>query len=128
MAKKIVSTSEAPAAIGPYSQAVQAGSLLFVSGQIPIDPRTGELVSGNIAEQTTRVMQNIKVITEAAGSSMDAILKCTIYLKNMSDFGVVNEVYGGYFTQAPPARATVEVSTLPKNVEIEIDAIAEIAG
>lgn len=126
MAKKIVSTSKAPAAIGPYSQAVQAGSLLFVSGQIPIDPGTGELVTGDIAAQTTRVMQNIKAIIEAADATMDSIVKCTIYLKSMSAFAAVNQTYGGYFTQAPPARATVEVSTLPKNVDVEIDAIAAI--
>ncbi len=127
MAKQIVSTKNAPAAIGPYSQAVRSGSLLFVSGQIPIDPATGEVIEGDIQAQTERVMQSIAAIVEAGGGSLASIVKCTIYLKDMADFAQVNKIYGGFFDANPPARATVEVSTLPKNVELEIDAIAEIS-
>jgi 2-iminobutanoate/2-iminopropanoate deaminase len=122
--KKIVHTTDAPLAIGPYSQAVEAGGFLFVSGQIPLDPKTGNLVQGDIKEQTRRVMENAKTILAAAGCGMDQVVKATIYLKNMSDFVVVNEVYGGYFPSSPPARATVEVSGLPKGTTVEIDFIA----
>ncbi|MCZ6818963.1 MAG: RidA family protein [Calditrichaeota bacterium] len=128
MAKKVISTSNAPQAIGPYSQAIQAGPMLFVSGQIALDPASGDLVSGDVQAQTKRVMENIKAVVEAAGGSLDSIVKCTIFLKNMSDFARVNEVYGSYFDEAPPARATVEVSQLPKEVEVEIDAIAHIVS
>ncbi len=128
MAKKVISTPNAPQAIGPYSQAIQAGPMLFVSGQIALDPASGDLVSGDVQAQTKRVMENIKAVVEAAGGSLDSIVKCTIFLKNMSDFARVNEVYGSYFDEAPPARATVEVSQLPKEVEVEIDAIAHIVS
>lgn len=128
MAKKVISTPNAPQAIGPYSQAIQAGPMLFVSGQIALDPASGDLVSGDVQAQTKRVMENIKAVVEAAGGSLDSIVKCTIFLKNMSDFARVNEVYGSYFDEAPPARATVEVSQLPKDVEVEIDAIAHIVS
>lgn len=128
MAKKVISTPNAPQAIGPYSQAIQAGPMLFVSGQIALDPASGDLVSGDVQAQTIRVMENIKAVVEAAGGSLDSIVKCTIFLKNMSDFARVNEVYGSYFDEAPPARATVEVSQLPKDVEVEIDAIAHIVS
>lgn len=128
MAKKVISTPNAPQAIGPYSQAIQAGPMLFVSGQIALDPASGDLVSGDVQAQTKRVMENIKAVVEAAGGSLDSIVKCTIFLKNMSDFARVNEVYGSYFDKAPPARATVEVSQLPKEVEVEIDAIAHIVS
>ena len=128
MAKKVISTSNAPQAIGPYSQAIKAGPMLFVSGQIALDPASGDLVSGDVQAQTKRVMENIKAVVEAAGGSLDSIVKCTIFLKNMSDFARVNEVYGSYFDEAPPARATVEVSQLPKEVEVEIDAIAHIVS
>ncbi|RMF57617.1 MAG: RidA family protein [Calditrichaeota bacterium] len=124
MAKKAISTSEAPAAIGPYSQAIAAGPFLFVSGQIALDPGTGDLVDGDVRAQTQRVMENIRGVLEAAGSSLDAVVKCTIYLKNLADFGSVNETYARFFTAEPPARATVEVSRLPKGVDVEIDAIA----
>jgi len=124
MSKKVISTSKAPQAIGPYSQAVRAGSWLFVSGQIALDPATGEVVAGDVQSQTKRVMENIKGILDAAGRSLNSIVKCTIYLNNLANFGVVNEVYGSYFDDAPPARATVEVSGLPKGVDVEIDATA----
>ncbi len=123
-AKKIVKTSDAPQAIGPYSQAVEAGGFVFVSGQIPIDPKTGSVVQADIKEQTHLVMENAKKILAAAGCQMSAVVKSTIYLKSMSDFAVVNEVYGGYFPSDPPARATVEVSRLPKDVSVEMDFVA----
>jgi 2-iminobutanoate/2-iminopropanoate deaminase len=122
--KKIVHTSDAPPAIGPYSQAVEAGGFLFVSGQIPLDPKTGNLVHGDIKDQTKQVMENAKAILAAAGCGMDQVVKATIYLKNIGDFAVVNEVYGAYFPSNPPARATVEVSRLPKETTVEIDVIA----
>lgn len=121
MPRKIIKTNEAPQAIGPYSQAVGAGGLVFVSGQIPIDPKTGNLVQADIKTQTKQVMENGKAILAASGCSMAQVVKATIYLKNISDFGSVNEVYGGYFPSDPPARATVEVSRLPKDVAVEID-------
>ncbi len=124
MSKKIISTSNAPQAIGPYSQAVQAGSWLFVSGQIALEPATGEVIAGDIQSQTKRVMDSIKNILAAAGGSLNSIVKCTIYLDNLENFSVVNEVYGSYFNETPPARATVEVSGLPKGVAVEIDATA----
>lgn len=124
MSKKIISTENAPQAIGPYSQAVQAGNLLFLSGQIALEPQTGVLVQGDIKAQTKRVMENLKGVVEAAGASLGHIVKCTIFLKNMEDFAAVNEIYGSYFQSEPPARATVAVSTLPKDVDVEIDAIA----
>ncbi len=122
--KKIIKTSDAPQAIGPYSQAVEAGGFVYVSGQIPLDPKTGSVVQGDIREQTRRVMENAKSILAAAGCSMNNVVKTMIYLKNMADFAAVNEVYGGYFPSDPPARATVEVSRLPKEVSLEMDFIA----
>ena len=122
--KKIIKTADAPQAIGPYSQAVEAGGFVFVSGQIPIDPKTGNVVQADIREQTHLVMENTKKILAAAGCQMSAVVKSTVYLKNMSDFAVVNEVFGSYFPSDPPARATVEVSRLPKDVSIEIDFVA----
>lgn len=124
--RQAVSTPSAPAAIGPYSQAVRAGSLLFVSGQIPIDPATGMLVEGDIAEQTHRVFHNIKAILEAAGTSLDNVVRATVYLADMNDFGMVNEVYGGYFSTPAPARATVQAARLPKDARVEIDVIATL--
>jgi 2-iminobutanoate/2-iminopropanoate deaminase len=124
MARKVVATSDAPKAIGPYSQAVEAGGFVFVSGQIPIDPKTGNVVQSDIKTQTEQVMKNARAIIAAAGCSMKNVVKATLYLRNMADFGVVNEVYGGYFPSDPPARATVEVSRLPKDVAIEMDFIA----
>jgi 2-iminobutanoate/2-iminopropanoate deaminase len=128
MPKKVISTNKAPQAIGPYSQAIQAGPFLFVSGQISIDPATGELVLGDIQSQTRRVMENIQGVLEAVGSSLNSVVKTTIYLKNLDDFTTVNEVYGSYFKEAPPARATVEVSGLPKGVGVEIEAVAYLEG
>jgi len=122
--KNIIKTMDAPQAIGPYSQAVEANGFVFVSGQIPLDPKTGNIVAGDIREQTKRVMENGKAILAAAGCAMSDVVKSTIYLKDMGDFTRVNEVYGGYFSADPPARATVEVSKLPKDVAVEIDFIA----
>ncbi|MFQ5636538.1 MAG: RidA family protein [bacterium] len=123
MNRKIISTPKAPGAIGPYSQAVHAGSFLFISGQISINPATAELELGDIQTQTKRVMNNIQAIVEEAGGSMNNVVKTTIFLKNLSDFNIVNEVYAGYFETEPPARATVEVSGLPKGVGVEIEAV-----
>ena len=125
MVKKIIRTERAPQAIGPYSQAVRIGNLLFISGQIPLD-RSGRIVEGGIRVQTQRVMENIRAIVEGAGGRMDDIVKTTVYLKDMDDFQDFNEVYGEFFPEDPPARATVEVSNLPKGVGIEIEAIAWI--
>lgn len=122
--KKIIKTDDAPKAIGPYSQAIEAGGFIFVSGQIPLDPGTGELVQGDIRVQARRVMENAKAVLAASGCSMANVVKATIFLKSMTDFAAVNEVYGGYFPAMPPARATVEVSRLPKDAAVEIDFIA----
>jgi 2-iminobutanoate/2-iminopropanoate deaminase len=122
--KQPVSTSAAPAAIGPYSQAVKAAGLVFLSGQIPLDPATGQMVEGDIAAQTERVMKNLAAVLEAAGSSFDDVVRTTIFLTNLGDFQAVNETYGRYFKGVPPARATVQVAALPKGAKVEIDAIA----
>jgi len=124
MTRKIVKTMDAPQAIGPYSQAVEAGGFVFVSGQIPLDSKTGNVIQGDIASQTKIVMNNARAILMAAECSMSKVVKTTIYLKNMADFASVNEVYGGFFPVDPPARATVEVSRLPKDVAVEMDFIA----
>lgn len=125
--KKIISTSEAPAAIGPYSQAVRSGNFLFCSGQIPLDPKSGQIVSGDIATQTRRVLDNVGAVLKAEGLTFENIVKTTIFLTDLGDFQAVNETYGSYFKQQPPARSTVEVSALPKgaNVEIEVIAVAD---
>lgn len=120
----VIATDQAPAAIGPYSQAVQAGGLLFCSGQIPLDPATGELVSGDIRLETRRVMENLKGVLQAAGCDFGQVVRTTIYLVDMADFPVVNEVYGDYFPEVKPARATVAVAALPRGVRVEIDAVA----
>ena len=126
--KQIVATDKAPAAIGPYSQAVVHNGLVFCSGQIPLDPATGQLVEGGVEQQTEQVMRNLGAVLEAAGASFDTVLKTTIYLKDMGSFNAVNEIYGRRFTAGtPPARATVEVARLPKDVLVEIDAIAAVA-
>ncbi|NUR55498.1 MAG: RidA family protein [Acidobacteria bacterium] len=125
--RQAISSPSAPKAIGPYSQAVKAGNLLFVSGQVPIDPATGDLVSGDIAAQTHRVFQNIGQILAAAGASFDAVVRSTVYLLDMNDFARMNEVYGTYFTSPAPARATVQVARLPKDAKVEIDVIAVLA-
>lgn len=119
-----VSTEHAPKAIGPYSQAVRAGGFVFCSGQIPLDPATGQIVEGDVGAQTTRVMENLRAVLAAGDSSFDAVVKTTIFLKDLNDFAAVNAVYGGYFKGAPPARATVEVSRLPRDVRVEIDMVA----
>ena len=124
MEKKIIKTGDAPQAIGPYSQAIEAGGFVFISGQIPLDPKTGNQVQGDIKDQTRQVMENAKAILSAAGCGMSQVVKATIYLKNMSDFSAVNEIYGGYFITDPPARAAVEVSRLPKDEAIEMDFVA----
>jgi len=121
---KVVATDQAPAAIGPYSQAVQAGGLLFCSGQIPLDPVTGELVSGDIRQETERVMENLRGVLTAAGCGFEQVVRTTIYLVDMADFPVVNEVYGNYFPSMKPARATVAVAALPRGARVEIDAVA----
>ena len=122
--KKIISTNEAPAAVGPYSQAVRAGSLVFCAGQIPLDPKTAQIVSQDIGEQTRRVLDNITAVLKAEGLTFEHIVKTTIFLTDLNDFQTVNEIYGSYFKQAPPARSTVQVSALPKGARVEIEAIA----
>ncbi|HET9367690.1 MAG TPA: RidA family protein [Candidatus Udaeobacter sp.] len=122
--KKIISTSEAPGAIGPYSQAIRSGNFLFCSGQIPLDPKTGQIVPGDIAAQTRRVLDNIAAILKAEGLTFDHVVKTTIFLTNLGDFQTVNEIYGSYFEQDPPARSTVEVSALPKGANVEIEVVA----
>jgi 2-iminobutanoate/2-iminopropanoate deaminase len=125
--KKQVNTSSAPAAIGPYSQGVIAGNLLFVSGQIPINPADGSLVSDSLESQANQVFENLRAIIQEAGTSFEHVLKLTIYLTDLENFAAVNKVIENYFSQPYPARATVEVSRLPKDVEVEIDAIVELA-
>lgn len=124
--RQAVSTPSAPRAIGPYSQGVRAGSLLFVSGQVPIDPATGNLVDGDIAAQTRRVFQNIGEILKAGGASFDHVVRTTVFLADMNDFAAMNDVYGTFFSSPFPARATVQVSRLPKDARIEIDVIAAL--
>jgi len=124
MEKQVVNTDRAPAAIGPYSQALKVGEMVFVSGQIPIDPTTGDIVQGDIKAQTRQVLTNLNAVLKAAGSSLEEAVKTTVYITNMDEFAQVNEVYSEFFKDQPPARACVEVSRLPKGVAIEIDAIA----
>ncbi len=121
-----VQTSQAPSAIGPYSQAVRSGSWVFVSGQIPIDPATGDLVSGDIRVQTERVLKNIQAIVEAAGGTMRSVVKTTVFLADLGHFQAMNETYGRFFAELPPARATVQVARLPRDVLVEIDCIATV--
>src|SRR5919107_5347235 len=125
--KQIVETGEAPRAIGPYSQAVVAGGLVFSSGQIPIDPATGEFVPGGIREQTEQVLRNLSKVLEAAGSGLGRVLKTTVFLADMNDFAAMNEVYATFFTQEPPARSTVQAARLPRDARVEIDVVA-LAG
>jgi len=122
--REVIATEQAPQAIGPYSQAIRAQGLIFTSGQIAIDPATAQIIAGDVSAQTERVLKNLAAILQTSGSSMAKVLRCTVFLKNMGDFAAMNEVYGRYFKQAPPARSTVEVARLPKDVLIEIDAIA----
>ena len=122
--KDRVQTDDAPKAIGPYSQAIKANGLVFTSGQIPLDPQTMQIIEGGVREQTERVMNNLKAVLEAAGSSFDRVVKTTVFLADLNDFADMNEVYGRFFGDAPPARSTVEVARLPRDVRVEIDAIA----
>jgi 2-iminobutanoate/2-iminopropanoate deaminase len=122
--KEPISTKSAPAAIGPYSQAIRAGGFVFLSGQIPLDPATGQIVPGDILAQTERVMKNLAAVLEAAGCTFDDVVRTTIYLVDLGDFQVVNETYGRSFKSAPPARATVQVAALPRGARVEIDAVA----
>jgi 2-iminobutanoate/2-iminopropanoate deaminase len=119
--KEIIATEKGPKAIGPYSQAVKANGFIFTAGQIPFDPATGQLLEGDVARQTARVLENLKAIVEAAGSSLDRAVKATVYLKDMNDFAAMNEVYARYFPKEPPARSTVEAARLPRDVRVEID-------
>ncbi|MDQ3200258.1 MAG: RidA family protein [Verrucomicrobiota bacterium] len=122
--KKIVSTSDAPAAIGPYSQAIRSGSMLYCAGQIPLDPATGQIVPGDIGEQTKRVLENVAAILKAEHLCFDHVIKTTVFLTSMDDFQAMNEIYGTYFRENPPARSTVAVSALPKGAKVEIEVIA----
>jgi 2-iminobutanoate/2-iminopropanoate deaminase len=124
--RQAVSTPAAPAAIGPYSQAVRAGSLLFVSGQIPLDPETGAMVEGDIAAQTHRVFLNLKAILEAAGSSLDRVVRVGVFLADLNDFAAMNDVYATYFSSPAPARATIQAARLPRDARVEIDLVAEL--
>lgn len=122
--KDVISTEKGPKAIGPYSQAIRANGFIFISGQVAFDPATGQLVEGDVAKQTARVLDNLKAIIEAAGSSLEKTIKATVFLKDMNDFAAMNEVYGRYFSHQPPARSTVEVARLPRDVRVEIDLIS----
>ena len=125
--KTVVHSDEAPKAIGPYSQAIKAGNLLFCSGQIPLDPKTGEMVgASDVRAQARQVMANLEAVLKAGGASFASVVKTTIYLKDLADFGAVNEIYGGHFQEAPPARATVQVAGLPRGALVEIDAVAVV--
>jgi len=122
--RDVIATEQAPKAIGPYSQAIRALGLIFTSGQVAIDPATQQVVAGDVSAQTERVLKNLAAILQTSGSSLEKVLRCTVFLKNMGDFNAMNEVYGRYFKQSPPARSTVEVARLPKDVLVEIDVIA----
>lgn len=122
--KDVISTDRGPKAIGPYSQAIRANGFIFVSGQVPFDPATGQIIEGDTARQTARVLDNLRAIAEAAGSSLDRAVKVGVFLKDMNDFQAMNEVYGRYFGKNPPARTTVEIARLPRDVRVEIDLIA----
>ncbi|MCH7761427.1 RidA family protein [candidate division TA06 bacterium] len=128
MGKEIIQTNKAPKAIGPYSQGIKVGDLLLTAGQIPIHPETGEIEEGDIRAQTERVMKNLNGVLEGAGGRMEDIVKTTVYMTDLKDFGEMNEVYGNFFQKDPPARSTVEVRNLPKGVKVEIDAIAYITS
>ncbi len=122
--RDVIATKDGPQAIGPYSQAIKANGFVFTAGQVALDPATMQVVGGGVAEQTERVMKNLVAILKAAGTDPARVVRCTVFLKNMNDFAAMNEVYGKYFTSAPPARSTVEVARLPKDVLVEIDVIA----
>jgi 2-iminobutanoate/2-iminopropanoate deaminase len=122
--RDVIATKDAPQAIGPYSQAIRANGFVFVSGQVAIDPSTQQVISGDVAAQTERVLKNLSAILKAAGSGLEKVVRCGVFLKNMGDFAAMNEIYGRHFSTAPPARSTVEVARLPKDVLVEIDVIA----
>jgi 2-iminobutanoate/2-iminopropanoate deaminase len=122
--RDVIATAQAPQAIGPYSQAIRAQGLIFTSGQVAIDPATQQVIAGDISAQTDRVLKNLAAVLQASGSALEKVLRCTVFLKNMGDFAAMNEVYGRYFKNAPPARSTVEVARLPKDTLVEIDVIA----
>jgi len=124
--KEVVFTAHAPKAIGPYSQAIKANGLLFLSGQVALDPQTGEFVGSDVRQQTERVFENIKGVLEAAGANLNHVVKTTVFLKDMNDFAAMNEVYARYFTAAPPARSTVQAARLPKDALVEIEVIASL--
>ena len=126
MIRETISTDKAPKAIGPYEQAIKVGGFIYTAGQIPIDPKTGNLIAGNMGEQTRQVLENLKAVLEAAGSSLDKVVKVTVFLKNMADFGALNEIYAEYLGNAKPARSTVAVADLPRGALVEIDFIASI--
>jgi 2-iminobutanoate/2-iminopropanoate deaminase len=126
MNKVAVATDKAPKAIGPYEQAIKVGDFVYASGQIPLDPKTGNLVAGAIAEQTRQVLENLKAVVEAGGSSLDRVVKATVFLKNIADFAAMNEVYAEYLGQAKPARSTVAVADLPRGALVEIDLVATV--
>jgi 2-iminobutanoate/2-iminopropanoate deaminase len=126
MNKEAIATERAPQAIGPYEQAIKVGNLIFTAGQIPIDPRTGNLVSGGIKEQAAQVLENLKAVLEAGGSSLDRVVKATVFLKNISDFAAMNEIYAEYLANSKPARSTVAVADLPRGALIEIDLVATL--
>lgn len=125
--RQVIATENAPAAVGPYSQAIKANGFVYTAGQIPLDPATGNIVEGDIQAQAHRALQNLQAVLEAAGSNLGNVVKTTVFLQNMDDFGAMNEVYGRFFEQAPPARSAVEVARLPLGVHIEIEAVA-LAG
>ncbi|HKZ01927.1 MAG TPA: RidA family protein [Pyrinomonadaceae bacterium] len=124
--KHRIQTPNAPQAIGPYSQAIKAGGFIFASGQVAIDPKTGQFVEGGIAEQTEQVLKNVAAVLEAAGSGLDKVVKTTVFLANMEEFAAMNEAYGKFFADDPPARATVQAARLPRDARVEIEAIAEL--
>jgi 2-iminobutanoate/2-iminopropanoate deaminase len=126
--KQVIETKDAPQAIGPYSQAIAAGGLVFASGQIPIDPATGKFVDGGVAEQTEQVIKNLSAVLNAAGTDLSRVVKTTVFLADMNDFVAMNEVYGRFFSEEPPARATVQAAGLPRDARVEIDAIALLAN
>jgi 2-iminobutanoate/2-iminopropanoate deaminase len=126
MNKQAVTTDNAPKAIGPYQQAIKVGEFIYTAGQIPIDPKTGNFVAGGVVEQTRQVLENLKAVLEAGGSSLDRVVKATVFLKNMSDFGAMNEVYAEYLGAAKPARSTVAVAELPRGALVEIDLVATV--
>jgi len=126
MIRETISTDQAPKAIGPYAQAIKVGDFVYTAGQIPIDPQTGNLVAGGVAEQTRQVLENLKAVLEAGGSTLDKVIKATVFLKSMADFAALNEVYGEYLGNAKPARSTVAVADLPRGALVEIDLVAMV--